>query len=219
MVAYEHLYEQRSLYMHLKKSTLAVLMIPAAMAHAQDWQAGGVVSGGGRSSFSFFNGGDAGGVGTGVGGQIRIALAERVITEWYYDHLTAPIGDFAHRQDQHIGWSVLFRVLPPRAHRPLLQPYLVAGHCFDHTLQLAKADAANRAERWSSAVQAGAGTHVNLSERFDLSLAGQDMIHLGTDVHADEHDGRVEFHHEQGGSLEGHLLVHLSFNYKLFSLW
>jgi len=101
----------------------------------------------------------------------------------------------------------------------LLQPYLVAGHCFDHTLQLANADAANRAERWSSAVQAGAGTHVNLSERFDLSLAGQYMIHLGTDVHADEHDGRVEFHHEQGGSLEGHLLVHLSFNYKLFSLW
>lgn len=198
---------------------LAASIVLTATAYAQSWRDGGVVGGGGRTSFSFFNDGDGKGMGSGVGGQFRIALDERVITQWYYDYLTAPIGNFAHRQDQHIGWSVLFHVLPPRAGLPLLQPYILAGHCFDHTLQLANADATNRAERWSSAVQAGAGTHINLSERFDLSMEGQYMIHLGTDIHADNHDGIAGFHQAKGGSLEGHLLAHLSFNYKLFHAW
>ncbi len=180
---------------------------------------GGLISVGGRSSFSFFNDGAQGGFGTGIGGQFRVRLSERVNTDWFYDYLSAPIGDFAHRQDQHIGWSVLFYLLDPGEARQVIQPYVLAGHCFDYSKQLANDDPDNFAERWSSAVQAGLGTHINLTDRTDISLVGQYMIHLGTDVHADEHDGEVEFHEEDGASLEGHLLLHLSFNYKLFDAW
>ena len=74
-------------------------------------------------------------------------------------------------------------------------------------------------ERWSSAVQGGAGVHFNLSPRLDLSVVGQYMVHLGTDVHADVHDGVVHFHEEKGASLEGHLLFHVGINYKIADLW
>lgn len=213
------MYPMRFPAMHHRIKLFTAATCLWATASAQSWQDAGAVGFGGRSSMSFFNDGDAGSTGSGFGGQFRVRLAERVNTDWYYDYFTANIGDFAHRQDQHIGWSVLFYVLPARTERRLLQPYVLAGHCFDYTRQLANGDAANRAERWSSAVQAGAGTHLNLSDRFDLSVVGQYMIHLGTDVHADQHNGRVEFHHEKGGSLEGHLLFHLGFNYKLFHAW
>jgi hypothetical protein len=201
----------------------AAALLASACVQAQALKAkggpGGTISVGGRSSFSLFNGGDASSNGTGLGGQFRMRIAERVNTDWFYDYLTAPIGDFAHRQDQHIGWSVLYYVRAPRAERMLLQPYVLAGHCFDYTRQMANGDASRFAERWSSAMQAGAGTHLNLTDRFDLSLVAQYMIHLGTDVHAEQHDGEVEFHREHGGSLEGHLLFHFSFNYKLFDAW
>lgn len=178
----------------------------------------GIISFGGRSSMSFFNDG-GGGRGTGVGGQFRIRLAPRVTTDWFYDYFTSPIGDFAHRQDQHIGWNVGFYIREPGEARQVVQPYVIAGHCFDYTRQQANRDRSLSIERWSSAVQAGLGTHFNLGARTDISLVGQYMIHLGTDVHADQHDGVVEFHKEKGGSLEGHLLFHLSFNYKLFDAW
>jgi hypothetical protein len=96
---------------------------------------------------------------------------------------------------------------------------VLAGQCFDYTKQQANDDPTNIAERWSSAVQAGLGTHLNLTDRSDISIVGQYMVHLGTDIHAHEHDGEVEFHQEPGASLEGHLLLHLSFNYKLFDAW
>ncbi len=205
--------------MRYAKLLFIAFLLGGATVQAQDEKQAGTVSVGGRSTFSFFNDGDASSAGSGVGGQFRIRLGDRVNTDWYYDYLTAPICNYAHRQDQHIGWSVLFYVLPTATKRQLFQPYVLAGHCFDYTRQMANADAKNNAERWSSAVQAGIGTHINLTDRFDLSVVGQYMIHLGTDVHADQHDGRVEFHQEKGGSLEGHLLANLSFNYKLFHAW
>ena len=56
-------------------------------------------------------------------------------------------------------------------------------------------------------------------DRWDASLVSQYMVHLGTDVHAEEHGDEVHFYKEKGAGLEGHLLVHLSFNYKLFDAW
>jgi hypothetical protein len=48
--------------------------------------------------------------------------------------------------------------------------------------------------RGSSAVQAGAGLHLNLSERLDLSFTTQYMMHLGKDIHAHVHeDGEEHF--------------------------
>jgi hypothetical protein len=180
----------------------------------------GVISLGVRSSASFFNGGDGANRSSGVGGQVRIRISERVNTDWFYDYFTGNIGDFAKRTDQHIGWSVLFYLHDPAAKARLLQPYILAGHCFDGTFQVANNDPDNRAERWSSAVQAGIGTHVNLSPRTDISVVSQYMIHLGTDVHAHQHaDGYVVFEQHGHASLEGHLLLHLSVNYTLFRAW
>lgn len=180
---------------------------------------GGTVSIGVRSSTSLFNDGHAGAPGLGVGGQMRVRVSDRVNTDWFYDYLSGSAGDKVYRADQHIGWSVLFYVLKAREERRLFQPYVLAGHCFDHTRQRATADPDNNAERWSSAVQAGIGTHVNITDRWDASLVSQYMVHLGTDVHAEEHGDEVHFYKEKGAGLEGHLLVHLSFNYKLFDAW
>ena len=207
----------------MRSSISAVLLLLGITASAQPLvlknKRAGTISVGGRSSFSFFNGGDASGSGRGIGGQVRIRLSDRVNTDWFYDYLTAPVGDFAHRQDQHIGWSVLFYLREPAEARQLIQPYLLAGHCFDYSRLQANNDPNNSAERWSSAVQVGLGTHFNLSDRTDISLVGQYMVHLGNHVHAEEHEGVVEFHVEPGAGLEGHLLVHVSFNYKLFDAW
>jgi hypothetical protein len=207
----------------MTRSLLALCaLLPAALV-AQDvapvHDRPGMVSLGGRSSISLFNNGERDDVGMGTGGQFRIRISDRVNTDWFYDYFRGNIGEHGHRSDQHIGWSVLFYLLPSTERPRRLQPYALAGHCFDHTLQQANNAPAIRAERWSSAVQAGLGTHLNLSDRFDLSLVGQYMIHLGNDVHMHQHsDGRVYFE-EHGAGLEGHLLLHLSFNYKLFRLW
>ncbi|WKZ67528.1 MAG: hypothetical protein QY325_06285 [Flavobacteriales bacterium] len=180
---------------------------------------GGTLSLGGRSAISLFNDGHGGAPGLGTGGQFRIRLSERVNTDWFYDYLAGPAGTGAHRIDQHIGWSALYYLRASRPAQPFFQPYVLAGHCFDYTRQRANNDPANQAERWSSAVQAGLGAHFNLTPRWDISTVVQYMSHLGTDVHAEEHDGEVHFHQEKGGSLEGHLLLHLSFNYKLLDAW
>lgn len=191
----------------------------AASAQLNQGPHAGTVSLGLRSSFSFFNSHERNDPGQGVGGQFRIRLGNRVSTDWFYDYLTARIGHFAHRQDQHIGWSVLFYLKDPGAGQPFVQPYVLAGHCFDYTRQIETGNPANAAERWSSAVQGGAGVHLNLTPFSDVSLVGQYMMHLGTDVHAHLHDGQVEFHKEKGGGMEGHLLVHVSYNLKLFRAW
>ncbi len=100
-----------------------------------------------------------------------------------------------------------------------VKPFILAGHCFDNSQQFANADANIQAERWSSAVQAGIGTHLLVGTRSDVSLVAQYMVHLGTDIHAHDEGGVVSFEQEQGVSLEGHLLVHVSYNYTLFHAW
>ena len=100
-----------------------------------------------------------------------------------------------------------------------LRPYILAGHCFDYTQMVSKRNSINRLERWSSAVQGGAGVHFNLSERLDLSLVGQYMVHLGNEIHTELENGTVHFHEENGASLEGHMLFHFGINYKIGDLW
>jgi len=207
----------------MRSFLLATTLTIGTLGNAQDnadWRhIPGAISLGVRTSGSFFNGGDAANTSTGVGGQVRIRISERVNTDWFYDYFTGNIGNYAKRTDQHIGWSVLFYLLDPVVKDRRLQPYILAGHCFDGTFQVANDDPRNKSERWSSAVQAGAGTHLNLSPRTDISLVGQYMIHLGSDVHAHQHaDGAVVFE-QHGASLEGHVLLHLSVNYKLFRAW
>jgi hypothetical protein len=196
-----------------------LLLVWVPTVHGQWRDAPGVVSLGLRSSASLFNGGERGSTGMGTGGQFRIRITERVNTDWFYDFLRSDVGTFAHRTDQHIGWSVLYYLTDPGKGARVLQPYVLAGHCFDHTRLMANLDRSTERSRFSSAVQAGVGTHVNLSDRSDLSLVGQYMVHLGSDVHAHQDElGRVYFE-QHGAGLEGHLLFHLSYNYKLFRAW
>lgn len=178
---------------------------------------GGLFSLGVRTTLSTFNHGEFGNTGFGLGGQYRIQLANKINTDWFFDYITGDIGNFAHRTDYHIGWSVLF--YPMKNLTPKVRPYILAGHCFDYTRLVDNSDRSNFTERWSSAIQGGIGAHFNVSERLDLSLVSQYMIHMGSDVHADLHGGHVEFHEEKGASLEGHLLFHLGINYKIGDLW
>lgn len=178
---------------------------------------GGLISVGVRTTASTFNHGKFNNTGMGVGGQFRLQFADRVNSDWFFDYIAGDIEDFASRTDYHIGWSVLF--YPTKKVDVLARPYILAGHCFDYTRLSDNSNQNNFMERWSSAVQGGAGVHFNLSERLDLSVVSQYMIHLGNHVDAHLHDGQVDFHTEKGASLEGHLLFHVGINYKIADLW
>ncbi|UPT65585.1 MAG: hypothetical protein M0D57_13695 [Sphingobacteriales bacterium JAD_PAG50586_3] len=93
------------------------------------------------------------------------------------------------------------------------------GHCFDYGGVYRNGDKKPSAERWSSAVQVGVGTHYNITPRFDITLKSQYMIHLGTEVHGEIRNGQLEIEEHSGGSLQGHLLITLSLNYKIAKIW
>lgn len=179
---------------------------------------GGLFSIGARSTISAFNHGEFGNTGFGIGGQYRIQLSDRVNTDWFLDYITGNMEDLAFRTDYHIGWSVLFYPLKPKVNQ-VVKPYILAGHCFDYSLLKENSNHSNKMNRWSSAVQGGLGTHINLTQRMDISLVAQYMIHLGTDIHVHQEENSVVFEEEKGGSLEGHLLFHIGLNYKIGDLW
>ncbi len=177
---------------------------------------GGIISLGVRTTISAFNG-HHGSTGTGLGGQFRIQFADKVNSDWFFDYLNSDVGDFAKRTDYHIGWSVLF--YPMQDLDPQFRPFILAGHCFDYTLLVDNSNRSNSIERWSSAVQGGLGTHCRLTQRLDLTLKGQYMIHLGTHIDAEKISGQVVYTKEPGASLEGHLLFTVGINYKIADLW
>ena len=188
----------------------------------------GMLSLGGRTTVSLFNDHKNEMTGTGVGGQFRLRFSDAVNTDWFFDYITSDILNYAHRTDYHIGWSVLFYPINQLDYfrqdgefKPKFRPYILAGHCFDYSRIQSKADATVYGERWSSAVQSGLGSHLELSPRFDISLTGQYMIHLGNHIETDYDftTGALSFHEHKGASLAGHLLVTLSLNYKIAKLW
>lgn len=180
----------------------------------------GVLSLGVRNTFSTFNDGVWKNLGMGVGGQFRLQFANRVNSDWFYDYIRSNAGEYAQRTDQHIGWSVLFYPYMKKDGKPsFVQPYILAGHCFDYTRLSENNNESNHTERWSTAVQGGIGTHVNLSTRADVSVVAQYMMHLGTDIHVHEDNGVVTFEEHSEVSAEGHLLFNLSLNYKIADLW
>ncbi|XOV68342.1 MAG: hypothetical protein ACFHU9_04035 [Fluviicola sp.] len=177
---------------------------------------GGLFSLGMRSTLSTFNGHHNESNGFGVGGQFRLQFADQVNSDWFFDYIQSDVGDYATRTDYHIGWSVLYY---PWKSVNKVQPYVLAGHCFDRTFMAENGNRSNNIARWSSAAQAGLGVHFNLTDRFDISLVSQYMLHLGNEVGAHEHDGHVHFHDEEKSSMEGHLLFHVGLNYKIADLW
>lgn len=207
---------------------LGLLLSLSTIGYGKDkFDGSGQLQVGLRSSLSLF--GDAGYTGYGTGGQFRLRLSKMINTEWFADYFTTNLGGVGKRADGHIGWSVMFYPFN-KLEGKKIQPYFLAGHCFDYTkvtpFNTATEDrSAEAISRWSSATQAGLGTHFFISDHFNLSLSGQYMIHLGKDIHADihEHNGVSELHIEDNAShdntLEGHLLVTLSLNIKIADLW
>jgi hypothetical protein len=178
----------------------------------------GLFSLGVRTTVSAFNDGNVKNPGMGIGGQFRIQASNRLNTEWFFDYITSPIDDVGTRVDYHIGWSVMCYIL--KNPTPKVRPYIIAGHCFDHSELKETRNPSNKMSRGSSAVQAGMGAHFNLSDRLDLSLTAQYMMHLGKDIHAHLDDqGVMEFEKHKGSLLEGHLLIHVGINYKIVDLW
>lgn len=190
---------------------------------SQDLSKAGMFSLGSRSTISLFNHYGSG-IGTGMGGQFRIQLSNRVNTEWYLDYISSQAGGVIGRKDLHIGWSVFFYYLKNNSSSDkLLQPFFEVGHCFDHTY-VNEIGTDNFLERWSSAVQLGTGVSFNLTPRLDLSTKMQYMIHLGSDIDADLYDDghnhtHVALSKNKGVDLEGHMLVTISMNYKIGKLW
>jgi hypothetical protein len=201
---------------NMKKIFALILLI--GITHAGFSQKAGEIQVGIRSTTSLFSH-DAD-FGSGIGGQFRIGLFDRMNTEWFADYITSDIGGLGKRTDGHVGWSVMFYPLPVKER--FIQPYILMGHCFDYT-HIEIFETGDTQEKWSSAFQTGIGTHFNLSKRTDLSLSAQYMGHLGPDLHV-EHDrtdeGQIHIISDpENRTLEGHLLITASFNVKIGQLW
>lgn len=172
---------------------------------------------GGRSTISLF---DHDGAGIGTGGSFRIQLSNKVNTDWFADYITINQSNGVRSEYAHVGWSVMFYPFEEKGKAAkTFQPYIVAGHCFDYNNKTVIDEPSISKNRWGSAVQAGIGFHYNITERFDISLTSQYMIHLTPAIKLDNHDGHLGFHETSHNVLEGHLLTTVSINYKIFKIW
>lgn len=152
----------------------------------------------------------------GNGGQIRLKLGERVNTEWFADFLQGDLGDIAKRTDVHIGWSVMYY---PIKSSEKIQPFVLAGHCFEFLKIEENGDASNHIHRKSASVQAGIGSHWHLSKNLDFSATTQYMMHFGTNILVNDTTNPITFSKESGISLQDHVLVNFSLNYCIADLW
>ncbi|SRR5258705_3913475 len=182
-------------------------------------KAAGKFSLGTRTTVSLFNGDDDATTGVGLGGQFRLQFSNKLNSEWFADFITSSIGNMASRNDYHIGWSLMFYPGATVDFSRTLQPYILAGHCFDYTRVEADNDAANKGDRLSMAMQAGAGMHININPRFDFSVSAQYMLHLGKDIHTEISGNDIFIEKTKSSKPEGHLLATLSINYKIANLW
>lgn len=203
-------------------SGLLILMISGKLLFAQsnnsdkNYFNGGRFSLGARTTVSAF---DEDGVGIGTGGQFRIQLSRRVNTDWFADYIVINDHDIARSEYYHIGWSVLFYVKDEQWYPKTWQPFILAGHCFDYNKKSLINNSDVFKERWGSAVQAGLGTHINLSPRFDITLMSQYMIHLTSGFEVEKINDGYDIVSHDHSILQGHLLTTVGINYKLFNIW
>ena len=197
--------------------TFFVIFLPTLMF--SQLPSKGMLSLGLRSTFNSFS---HDGNGLGAGGHFRIQLTDRINTEWFADYISVGTEDIQSNY-VHIGWSVMFYPLKNQSYPRRIQPYISAGHCFDYNKKIEVRNPDNFQERWGSAVQGGIGTHINITERFDISISSLYMIHLTPEIQAHEHtEGgitEIEFDNLAHSGLEGHLLTTISISYKIGQLW
>lgn len=190
-----------------------LLLLPLATIGQDSKSNVGTFSVGSRNTFSFFN--ENNGTGKGIGAQFRIQFGKKVNSEWFADFITSK-NSYCYRNDYHIGWSLMFYGKNNYSFDRFLQPFLIAGHCFDYSRISENANSTNSADRLSVATQAGLGTHINITTKFDCSLSGQYMLHLGKELETSLTDGKLLIQKADYTNLHGHFLFTISFNYKLF---
>jgi len=208
----------------MKKAIIVFALIFPFFSSAQEsirTKESGLFTLGMRSTLSAFS--DEGYLGKGFGGQFRVKFAPRINSEWFADYITTNVAGLAKRSDIHIGWSVMFYPFNSIIEQGRFTPYFLAGHCFDYTKITKNEPLGTSLNRWSSAVHMGLGSHYNLTDRVDISLSGQYMIHLGKDIEASEYvnsfgEKDILIQKTDVG-LEGHLFITLSVNAVIADLW
>ncbi len=169
------------------------------------------ISIGARSTINTFN---SEGLGLGTGGQFRIQLHEKINTEWFADFIVVDYDQGIQSNYIHIGWSMMF--YPFNTSEKLIHPYILAGHCFDYNYKTKLHNLELNTERLSAALQAGIGTHLNITERVDLSLSTQYMFHVTEAAHI--HQNLAGDNDHEHGGIESHLMTTLSANFKFFRI-
>ncbi len=184
----------------------------------------GYLSMGARNCASIFTTNGKSFVGTGMGGQFALHIAKDFNSHWFADWITSNINNLAQRNDFHSGFSMMPEVLsiPAGARRIALYP--LAGFCIDYTkftITSGKKSAPgpNYIERYSFAAQAGCGATIPISDQLDFSLEAHYMLHVGTDVDIALNDNEVTLIKQSGNNLEGHFILAISMDFKLFKLW
>ncbi len=204
--------------------TLAHLLSQAQEGQNTKGDAAGYLSMGARTCNSIFTTNGKRFVGTGMGGQFALRIAKDFNSHWFADWITSNINNLAERNDFHSGFSMMPEVIsiPLGVKRVSLFP--LAGFCIDYTKFTVttgkKASSSpNYAERYSFAAQAGCGATIPVSDRLDFSLEAHYMLHVGTDVDIELNDNEVRLIKQRGNNLEGHFVLALSMDFKLFKLW
>ncbi len=155
----------------------------------------------------------------GSGGQFRIRLSDKLNTEWFLDYMSSSYKQALFRKDLHIGWSVMYYILPKEMVKTsIISPYLIAGHCFDFT-RFKTITNNQKLSRWSGAVQSGLGAHIFLSPFLNLTLSTQYMIHLGPEIKAEQINQDWQLAKNLKGDFEGHFLQSISLNFYVGKLW
>lgn len=203
---------------------LTISGLAQAQAEKKDYLEKGQLSLGMRTTTSVFGHDDVPGLG--VGGQFRVQILKYINTEWFADYIAMDLKSAGTRNNAHIGWSVMF--YPKQFGRVI--PYVIAGHCFDYAkvtpLSTPYQDrSADVVSRWSSAVQGGLGTHVFLTDRFNMTFSAQYMMHLGNHLEYELEETTSGYYlntnptSEPEARLESHLLLTFSLNYRIADFW
>ncbi len=184
----------------------------------------GFLSMGARNCISMFTTNGKQFVGTGMGGQFALRIAKDFNSHWFADWITSNISNLAQRNDFHSGFSMMPEVFSKPIGTSRISLFPLAGFCIDYTkftITSGKniATGPNYVERYSFAAQAGCGATIPVSDQLDFSLEAHYMLHVGTDVDIKMEDNRVQLIKQSGNNLEGHFILALSMDFKLFRLW
>ena len=184
----------------------------------------GFLSMGARSCISIFTTNGKEFVGTGVGGQFALQIAKNFNSHWFADWITSNINNRAQRVDFHSGFSMMPQIFSKPIGTTSISLFPLAGFCIDYTkftITTGKntSSGPNHIDRYSFAAQAGCGATIPVSERLNVSLETHYMLHIGTDVDIAMSGDDVRLVKQKGSNLEGHFILALSIDYKLFKLW